>query len=492
MSGKTAKPRGRRGILAMTLALTLAVIVLFVGVNWLATALEKRYALSVDLSFNALTLQSAVTEETLKALDQPVSVYMLTTSAGDTVGGSVILRADLRTILERYRSLSPQISLYEENLLSAPTWSTRFSDLLNGESVTEDCVILYCEATRRARMLTADDFLRRQFDLDSQTFIVSAYAIEKALTEGIVYVSSAETPVAQVLTGHGELPEADTATLEAHLNDAGYQVRRVSLHGADSLDAVQPLLILCPQFDMTEEELSWLRAYLDAGGGVLYAVSYQSPTELPRFNALLSGYGLSILPGIVVANGDDPTSYFNDSPVTLLPYMQAAPETQELLGSGQDILVMPGTRAVAVSEARNIDIYTESLLKSGSAYLRGYEDGLETLDRQPDDPEGTFDLAALARKYDGERALGTVILVGNEAMFTEEWIYENTYQDAFLRALLKGLGTARPVSLDISVKSAARAGLGMASLDWAVWAAALLPALTLIVALIVLLPRRHQ
>ena len=84
-----------------------------------------------------------------------------------------------------------------------------------------------------------------------------------------------------------------------------------------------------------------------------------------------------------------------------------------------------------------------------------------------------------------------MIAVGNAAMFTEEWIYENTYQDAFLRALLRGLGTSQPVALDISLKSASRAGLGLASLTWAVWAAALLPLLVLIAALAILLPRRH-
>ena len=166
--------RARRSALMTTAILTAVVILLFISVNWLATALEDRYALSADLSFNALTLQSAVTEDTLKALDQDISLYLFTSATGDVFGDSLIMRQDLRTILERYRSLSAHLTFQEVSLLQSPAWSTAFSRQLDGQSITEDCVIVYCEATDRARMLTADDFVRMQYDLDSQTFVVSA------------------------------------------------------------------------------------------------------------------------------------------------------------------------------------------------------------------------------------------------------------------------------------------------------------------------------
>ena len=104
---------------------------------------------------------------------------------------------------------------------------------------------------------------------------------------------------------------------------------------------------------------------------------------------------------------------------------------------------------------------------------------------------GYFNLAALARRYDDEKARGTVIVIGSASMFTEAWIYENTYQDAFLRMRFRALGTKTPASLDISTKSAVRAGLSLGSLSWAVWVSALLPLLVLILALVILLPRRH-
>ena len=488
---KSSQFRKKRSIAVTAAVLMIVAVLLFIGCNWLATALETRYALSSDLSFNALTLQSAVTKDALKALAQPIDLYLLTTATADMFGDSVLLRSDLRTILERYRSLSPMIDLQEESLLRTPIWAKRFSEQLNTETITQDCVVIYCEDTNRARMLTAEDFLRRQYDLDSGSLVVTGYAIEKALTEAIVYVSSPETPTVQILTGHGELDASETQVLEEHLADAGYQPIWVSLHDEAGLDKEQPLLVMCPRFDLTETELDWLRNYLNAGGGLMYMASYNCPVDLPRFNKLLGEFGLSVCPGIVVATGTDQTSYYNESTVTLLPYMQAVPETYELLSNSQDILLMPGSRAVEISEERDTDIYAESLLKSGEAYLRTFEDGTESLDRQEGDVTGYFNLAALARRYDDEKARGTVIVIGSASMFTEAWIYENTYQDAFLRMLFRALGTKTPASLDISTKSAVRSGLCLGSLSWAVWVSALLPLLVLILALVILLPRRH-
>ena len=224
----------------------------------------------------------------------------------------------------------------------------------------------------------------------------------------------------------------------------------------------------------------------------MYACSYDSPVNLTRFNLLLYDWGISFRSGIVVATGDDQTSYFNDSRTTLLPYMQASPETQALLGSGQDILLIPGSRAVDVSSQRDTDIFAESILKSGEAYIRHFEDGTESLERQDGDETGRFDLAVLARRYDGETPKGTVIAIGNASMFTEEWIYENTYQDAFLRMLLRSLSTLQPVSLDIDVKSAVRPILSVGSLLPAVIIACIFPLIVLLAALIILLPRRHK
>ena len=351
----------RRGAILLTAGLTAVMVLIFIGVNLLATVLENRYALNADLSFNALTLQSAVTEETLGALPHPVDIYLMTTGSSDTMGDSVILRRDMETVLERYRSRSDRLRFETVSLLANPTWATRYADRLNGETVTQDCVLLVCEETGRARMLTADDFLRLQYDLDSQAFVVTGYAIEQALTEGLISVSSDVTPVVQVLTGHGERDAGETDVLESHLAAAGYQVRRVSLHGADSLDSENPLLILSPRFDLGAQELDWLRDYLRQGGGILYTVNYERAVRLPNFDALLKEYGLTVEGGIVVATGEDATSYLNDSRATLLPYMQAVPETEALLRAGQDILLMPGSRAITVSDERSADIYAEAV-----------------------------------------------------------------------------------------------------------------------------------
>ena len=145
MKNKPAEGRKRRAALLMTGGMTVIAVLIFVGANLLATSLESRYALNADLSFNSLTMQSAVTEVALSQLSRPVSLYLLTAGSGDYFGDSAIRRRDLETILERYRSLNGRISCESVSLLANPTWATRYSDWLQGEKVAEDAVLIVCE-----------------------------------------------------------------------------------------------------------------------------------------------------------------------------------------------------------------------------------------------------------------------------------------------------------------------------------------------------------
>ena len=78
MNGKWHKiSRRGRSVIFTTAILTVLTVLIFIGCNWLATALEDRFALSADLSFNAMTLQSAVTRDTLRNLDRPIEMYLL-------------------------------------------------------------------------------------------------------------------------------------------------------------------------------------------------------------------------------------------------------------------------------------------------------------------------------------------------------------------------------------------------------------------------------
>ena len=464
--------------------LTALIILLVLAVNHLAAILETRYSLTADFSFNALTVQSETTASVLKSLDRDVHVYYVHTNAGMTT--SSLSEDDMRVLLGRYQTASSRLTWSEENIVQNPAFSEQYADLLTGKEITANCLVVRCEETGRVRVLDENDFVSRSYDMNTGSFQVTGYTVEKNLTEALLYVSRTEVPTLQVLTGHGELTTADLAHMTSFLSSNSYDVQRVS---AAELNTQYPLLIACPQFDLTQEELELLLHFAQQGGTFLVLSRFSDPAELPRFGELFLYFGLRILPGLCVADAEDKGSYYNDSPAILAPYMQTVPELAKLTQDGRDFLLLTGARAFDILTERDSSIFTESLLKSGSAYLHSaYE---ESLDKAPDDPEGYFDLAVYARRFYEDNSSSRMIMVGNADLFCEQWMMENTYSPEFLLALLQTLNGENALDLNILQKNAVRAPLRSASMALPAILSLLLPLLIFILAVLILVPRRN-
>ena len=445
-------------------ALTLAVIAVIVLINILFTSLEDRFALSADFSYNSLTVQSKTTEAILKALEKDVDIYFLTAGRSDTVGDTNILRSDLRVILNRYRARSGHIRVTEDDLVSNPSLSARFAESLNNRELSGDCLIVQCAANGRAALLLPEDLVRYGYDLDADSYVPIGFMTEKALTEAIVNVTADQVPLVRLLRGHGELSAAEASVLTGHMADLGYQTEDVTLHSADDLDPDVPLIILCPQFDISGDELTLLTGFADRGGSILYISRYTDDRETPNLELLMYYFGIRQKKGVVIADGTQQGSYYADTPLILFPYVQVMPETQEMIGAARDLLLMPGARAFEIIAERDQSIYAAALLKSGSAYLHEITDGEETPAKRDTDETGVFDLCVLSRRYLEDDSFGTFIAVGNAEMFVNDWIYETTYQEDFLNALLRALGKQRPTQLDIAYRTDVRPSLTLRSL----------------------------
>ena len=464
--------------------LTALIILMLLALNHLAALLENRFSLTKDYSFNALTVQSETTASVLRSLDQDVHVYYVHTNAGLT--SALLTEDDVRLLLGRYHAGSAHVTWSEENIVQNPAFREQFADLLTGKQISANCLVVVCESTGRIRILDENDFVSRSYDPEAGSFYVSGYTVEKNLTEALLYVSRKEVPTLQVLTGHGELTPADLANMTAFLNSNSYDVRRVA---ASEPDVSHPLLIACPQFDLTEEELSQLLRFAERGGTFLIFSRYSDPAGLPHFSELCLYFGLRILPGLCVAEKDDAASYYSDSPAILAPYMQTVPEMARLTQEGKDFLLLTGARAFEILTERDRSIYAEALLRSGKAYLHSaYE---ESLEKSLSDPEGYFDLAVYARRYYDDDSSSRMIMVGNADMFCESWLMENTYSPEFLLTLLQTLSGENGLALDIIQKPAVRAPLRSVSMAVPAILSLSLPLLVFILAILILVPRRN-
>ena len=474
-------PKFRCGGFSLLLTAAAVICVLLVGL--LADTLENRYALQADFSFNAATTQGEVTRAVLDQLEKDVLLYaVLPSSGGDET---------LMALLGRYEAASPHVTVTEESLLKNPALQSAFSDGTEGSPVTDDCLIVTCPETGRTRVLTHQDYVVYAYDMETGYQYVDSYAYEKNVTEAIVYVTAEDVPTVQFLTGHGEMTETQTSLLSETLISANYQVQRINLAAGDELDSESPLMILCPLYDLNDWELDRLMAFARQGGDFFIASQYSDPTDLSNYNALLRAYGTELYAGLVIAKQEDTESYYGNSPVILMPYMQETDVTRPLLAAGEDILLLSAARAFRLPDLAPEGVMLSPVLVTGQAYLRHFEDGLSVSDQQPGDEDGPFAVALWSEKMFEDGALSRMFLIGDMTMFLDVWMQSNTPSTAFLLQIVRSLQGKTPVNLDILPKAAAREGLALGSLTPAVIVAVMLPLLVLLGAVLVLWPRKN-
>lgn len=467
----------------LSAALTAAAVLLALLLGILADGLENRFALRIDCSFNGATTQGEITDRVLSALDKDVHIYAIIPREGGN--------ATLLSLLERYAAASPHLTYSRESIMKNPVLLNQFSDAIGENEVSTDCLIISCPETGRARVIDEDDYYVYSYNTETGYFDAAGFTYEESLTEAIVYVTLDELPAIQLLTGHGEMNETDTENLESTLISANYLVERVNLQGGGELNPESLLMILSPQYDLTAAELEKIQAFARSGGDFFIISQYSDPLNLENYQALLRSYGIECYPGLVIAKESAAGSYYADSPVYLMPYMQETDVTRNLVAAGQDILLLGGARAFYQASAAGNGVQVTPLLLTGEAYIRNYLDGISLSEQQPGDEEGVFSLSMWSEKMYEDGTLSQAFVLGNATVFTDYWVQNNTDSTVFLLQVVRSLQQADPVDLDIAPKNALRAGLSLGNITPAVAVTVMLPLLVLLGAALVLLPRRN-
>lgn len=475
------QPKWRHGRLsALMLAGFLAVCVL---VNLFVQSLETEYGWRKDYSFNGYASTGEQTRAVADRLAYPVTLYLL------YQGGE--MDSYLMELLNRYGALSERITVAPTDIAKNPGILTRFQGNME-TAIQADCVVVSCEATGRYRVLDQGDFQTQGYNMETGQFEIVGLAYEKKLTEALVYVTQETVPQVGILQGHGELTPAELATFTDFLYQNNYASKAVNLASPGALEGVDLLLIAAPQKDLGEGEVADIDAFAKAGGSLFVIRDYTDPMNLPNYFALLKNYGVTPLPGVVVAGEEDEGSFYGER-IYLLPYMAELEMTQPLLVADMDVLLLAGASAFEAPGEGDGALRAGTVLKTGAhAYLRDPSDGNTTIDRQPGDPIGEMSLALISQRMHANGNISRMFAIGNSTLFTDAYIYQRTYNEPFIMQVMGELLPQKTVSLDIMASTAFHPGLkaGGQTLGLALLIAA--PLLVLAAALWVLLPRRNR
>ena len=367
LSTRTAKVGGYSVVLA------LVVLAILVAVNVLFSVLPSKFT-QFDISAAQLYSLTSDTKVVATNLDKDVTIYWITQAGQESTV--------LDKLLDRYQDLSDHITVIKKDPDIYPTFAQQYTD----ETVVNNSLVVECGD--KSRYISYNDI----YQVDTASYyttgsVSQSFDGEGQITSAIDYVVSDELPKIYLLSGHGEGALSDTFSDE--LTRSNYEtVADFSLLNVDEIpDDCDTLLINAPTSDISDEELTMLRDYVQGGGKLLVFSGPQKDAELTNLDALLTDYDITVNNGVVVDN--DREHYAFTAPYVLMPDIESSDITDPLTEESNHVIV-PIAQGLTVGSNSSV---TALLTTSDEAFSKAAGYAMTTYDKEDGDTDGPFTLA---------------------------------------------------------------------------------------------------
>ena len=400
----------RRGIFVWVVCIIVVVLVL--AVNFLMNLIESRFGLRADLSQYQVYSLTEETQNVLDSLSQTIEIYSLYQAASED--------SLTQELLNKYNTSSPHIKYENVDPLKNPTFAQAFDPDQSGIAVNS--IIVTDQTRQRYKVLPRDQL----YIVDAGSGSILGTMAEQYITSAINYVETGVVKSVKVLTGHNETPPSSYLAVLNALSSRGYDMESYdAMTAAKPLDAANDtLLVISPKSDLSDAAYSSIRDFLHSGGKafiIMQNLSVDSSTGevkaltdvFPNFAALLLEYDLSVNKDVVI--GQDATRYYG-SPTSLIPELQPHEITAPVQRAGGNV-VMSVNSSIKVPLSHGADVTVTPLLVTDDQCYAKEIDSMTTAEKEVDDKEGAFVIAALAQKGESKIALFT-----SEAFFTDTGI----------------------------------------------------------------------
>ena len=195
----------------------------------------------------------------------------------------------------------------------------------------------------------------------------------------------------------------------------------------------------------------------------------------------------------MIADAEDPNSYYNGNQVWLLPAMCPTDLTMDLIASGASHTLFPGARAFEEPGEGDRNLMTSVVLRSGeTSYLKALTEETTTMERAEGEPQGAFPLALEARRVTSDGYISRAFIIGCGAALADSQLYSMTDSQQLTIRVLEFLLRLDATDLKIMAREAVRPSLGTASTNLGSVLLVALPLSVLFAALLVLGPRRDR
>lgn len=354
-------------------------IVVLIALVMLAAWLAREYRSEIDVTVNARNTLSSGTLDVLRQLDAPLDVTAFAL-ARDASGAN--LQKMVQERMRAYQRAKPDIAL----TLVDPREDPQRAKAAAIRSPNE----LVIEYKKRIEHLPLGEF-------NEQNFV-----------NALIRLTRTSAAIVYWLDGHGErkldgIANHDLGEFGRQLQLKGYKVSGLNLGIAQEVPRNAALLIIgSPQTDLLEDEVAKIRAFLDAGGNLLWMID---PEPLRGLEPLAELLGLVLTPGTVV----DPSLRPRSGP----PIMATAANyaRHPITGAFRLNTLFPGARQIGHSDRDEwravplIDVAQRGWVETGKL------DEKPVFDRDRDVP-GPVNIATAFERTANDRQQ-RILVVGN-------------------------------------------------------------------------------
>ncbi len=372
---------------------TLILLAILVFVNLAVRALPAKASL-FDVTTNSVASVSDKSVDFAQSIREDVTLYLLSESANAD--------RSLTTVLRRYADANARIRLKYVDPVKEPDFAKQYTET----TLSDGSVIVVSD--RRFRVIDASQFsyyydestgyslsgadyeyimaniqqyytyytyygqdmLKSRYGISLETLLngglVSYFQGERVLTSAIEYVTLETIPHGYILEGHGET--ALPASILQYLADSNLETESLNLVKADAIPAdANALVLVNPQSDLTDAELSLIRAWMQKGGSLLL-VTAPGCEKHENLMALTGEYGFSALSGTVFDNDAD---YHSSSSMRdLFPKMNEKHAITYLPAANKFSMLMPSSHAIAIAETAPDNVTCTALATTSSSAYR--------------------------------------------------------------------------------------------------------------------------
>ncbi len=341
-------------------AAVISVIVLAVILLLFNVILEQAFgnALEFDWTENKISTVGDTTKNILNANDKKINITVLATE--ENFGGSSAKTFNfLPKLLGEYRDKGKgKINVR----FIDPVQNPKIIEELDPQKVhnlQQHQIVVSNENHSKIKVLSTNDLVKTE--RQGYQVYISGYTAEEALTGAIKFVSSENTPVVYVTTGHGEAKiDQNYTILRTMLERNNYLVKELNTTVESTIpDDATILLMLNPTNDITVNETDSYLKYLKKGGS-LYVMSDYSNTVFNNLNTLLNEFNLKITNDRVkesVENTHSNNEYRFNAKITKNPLYPAE--------ANIDFVVAENVRAITTADNNKNWIETHSVIETG-------------------------------------------------------------------------------------------------------------------------------